>query len=204
MKSCTEADARPERAENRVAPARRRGFVLIYVLAVSAALVSLLALALNGAQRSAEENLAAARRLRIENVAAQASAAAEAWFYENAAAIADGAGFAPDSTPESDPTPGVPDGIFAALRGQFPRYVIKCVCYDLHYPDSFSENARAARIPRIPPRATEDGGALRAYYVRTTVTEAGCDKYKTSVTLSLRVKKSPSGIITIHTAGVTE
>lgn len=204
MKSCAEADARPERAENRGAPARRRGFVLIYVLAVSAALVSLLALAQNGAQKSAEENLAAARRLRIENVAAQASAAAEAWFYENAAAIADGAGFSPDSTPESDPTPGVPDGIFSALRGQFPDYVIKCVCYDLHYPDSFSENAYAARIPRIPPRAADTGGAVRAYYIRTTVSEAGDEKYKTTVTLGMRVEKSPSGVISVRTAGVTE
>ena len=204
MKSCAEADAASEQRQNRAAPARRRGFVLIYVLAVSAALVSLLALALNSAQKTAEEDFAAARRLRIENIAAQASAAAEAWFYDSAAAIAEAAGFEAGAAPESDPTPDVPDGIFAALRGQFPDYVIKCVCYDLHYPDSFSENAYAARIPRIPPRATEDGGALRAYYVRTTVTEAGCDKYKTSVTLSLRVKKSPSGIITVHTAGVTE
>ena len=204
MKSCAEADARPGRAGNRGAPARRRGFVLIYVLAVSAALVSLLALALNGAQRSAEETLAAARRLRIENVAAQASAAAEAWFYDSAAAIAEEAGFEADAAPESDPTPDVPEGIFAALRGQFPDYVIKCVCYDLHYPDSFSENAYAARIPRIPPRAADTGGAVRAYYIRTTVSEAGDEKYKTTVTLGMRVEKSPSGVISVRTTGVTE
>ena len=136
--------------------------MLIYVLAVSAALVSLLALALNSAQKTAEEDLAAARRLRIENIAAQASAAAEAWFYDSAAAIAEEAGFESGAAPESDPTPDVPEGIFAALRGQFPDYVIKCVCYDLHYPDSFSENAYAARIPRIPPRAADEGGAVRA------------------------------------------
>ena len=147
--------------------------MLIYALAVSAALVSLLALALNSAQKTAEEDLAAARRLRIENIAAQASAAAEA-------------------------------GIFAALRGQFPDYVIKCVCYDLHYPDSFSENAYAARIPRIPPRAADTGGAVRAYYIRTTVSEAGDEKYKTTVTLGMRVEKSPSGLISVRTAGVTE
>ena len=173
--------------------------MLIYVLAVSAALVSLLALALNSAQKTAEEDLAAARRLRIENIAAQASAAAEAWFYDSAAAIAE-----EDAAPESDPTPDVPVGIFAALRGQFPDYVIKCVCYDLHYPDSFSENAYAARIPRIPPRAADTGGAVRAYYIRTTVSEAGDEKYKTTVTLGMRVEKSPSGVIFVRTAGVTE
>ena len=149
MKSCAGADAAPEQGQNRTAPARRRGFVLIYVLAVSAALVSLLALALNSAQNTAEENLAAARRLRIENIAAQASAAAEAWFYDSAAAIAEEAGFDAGAAPESDPTPDVPEGIFAALRGQFPDYVIKCVCYDLHYPDSFSENAYGRRSPRL-------------------------------------------------------
>ena len=79
--------------------------MLIYVLAVSAALVSLLALALNSAQKTAEEDLAAARRLRIENIAAQASAAAEAWFYDSAAAIAEEAGFESGAAPESDPTP---------------------------------------------------------------------------------------------------
>ena len=204
MKSCAGADAAPEQRQNRAAPARRRGFVLIYVLAVSAALVSLLALALNSAQKMAEEDLAAARRLRIENIAAQASAAAEAWFYDSAAAIAEEAGFEPGAAPESDPTPDVPEGIFAALRGQFPDYVIKCVCYDLHYPDSFSENAYAARIPRIPPRAADEGGAVRAYYIRTTVSEAGDEKYKTTVTLGMRVEKSPSGVISVRTAGVTE
>ncbi len=204
MKSCAGADAAPEQGQNRASPARRRGFVLIYVLAVSAALVSLLALALNSAQKTAEENLAAARRLRIENIAAQASAAAEAWFYDSAAAIAEEAGFEADAAPESDPTPDVPEGIFAALRGQFPDYVIKCVCYDLHYPDSFSENAYAARIPRIPPRAADTGGAVRAYYIRTTVSEAGDEKYKTTVTLGMRVEKSPSGVISVRTAGVTE
>lgn len=204
MKSCAGADAAPEQGQNRASPARRRGFVLIYVLAVSAALVSLLALALNSAQKTAEENLAAARRLRIENIAAQASAAAEAWFYDSAAAIAEEAGFEAGAAPESDPTPDVPEGIFAALRGQFPDYVIKCVCYDLHYPDSFSENAYAARIPRIPPRTTEDGGAVRAYYIRTTVSEAGDERYKTTVTLGMRVEKSPSGVISVSTAGVTE
>ena len=178
--------------------------MLIYVLAVSAALVSLLALALNSAQKTAEEDLAAARRLRIENIAAQASAAAEAWFYDSAAAIAEEAGFEAGAAPESDPTPDVPEGIFAALRGQFPDYVIKCVCYDLHYPDSFSENAYAARIPRIPPRAADKGGAVRAYYIRTTVSEAGDEKYKTTVTLGMRVEKSPSGVISVRTAGVTE
>ena len=178
--------------------------MLIYVLAVSAALVSLLALALNTVQKTAEEDLAAARRLRIENIAAQASAAAEAWFYDNAAAIAEEAGFEAGATPESDPTPDVPEGIFAALRGQFPDYVIKCVCYDLHYPDSFSENAYAVRIPRIPPRAADTDGAVRAYYIRTTVSEAGDEKYKTTVTLGMRVEKSPSGVISVRTAGVTE
>lgn len=204
MKSCAGADAAPEQGQNRASPARRRGFVLIYVLAVSAALVSLLALALNSAQKTAEEDLAAARRLRIENIAAQASAAAEAWFYDSAAAIAEEAGFEAGAAPESDPTPDVPEGIFAALRGQFPDYVIKCVCYDLHYPDSFSENAYAARIPRIPPRTTEDGGAVRAYYIRTTVSEAGDERYKTTVTLGMRVEKSPSGVISVRTVGVTE
>lgn len=204
MKSCAEADAASEQGQNRAAPARRRGFVLIYALAVSAALISLLALALNTVQKTAEEDLAAARRLRIENVAAQASAAAEAWFYDSAAAIAEEAGFEADAAPESDPTPDVPEGIFAALRGQFPDYVIKCVCYDLHYPDSFSENAYAARIPRIPPRAADTGGAVRAYYIRTTVSEAGDEKYKTTVTLGMRVEKSPSGVISVRTAGVTE
>lgn len=178
--------------------------MLIYALAVSAALISLLALALNTVQKTAEEDLAAARRLRIENIAAQASAAAEAWFYDSAAAIAEEAGFEADAAPESDPTPDVPEGIFAALRGQFPDYVIKCVCYDLHYPDSFSENAYAARIPRIPPRAADTGGAVRAYYIRTTVSEAGDEKYKTTVTLGMRVEKSPSGVISVRTAGVTE
>ena len=178
--------------------------MLIYVLAVSATLVSLLALALNTVQKTAEENLAAARRLRIENIAAQASAAAEAWFYDSAAAIAEEAGFEAGAVPESDPTPDVPEGIFAALRGQFPDYVIKCVCYDLHYPDSFSENAYAAHIPRIPPRAADTGGAVRAYYIRTTVSEAGDEKYKTTVTLGMRVEKSPSGVISVRTAGVTE
>lgn len=178
--------------------------MLIYVLAVSVALVSLLALALNSVQKTAEEDLAAARRLRIENIAAQASAAAEAWFYDSAAAIAEEAGFEPGVAPKSDPTPDVPEGIFAALRGQFPDYVIKCVCYDLHYPDSFSENAYAARIPRIPPRAADEGGAVRAYYIRTTVSEAGDEKYKTTVTLGMRVEKSPSGVISVRTAGVTE
>ena len=204
MKSCAGADAAPEQRQNRAVPARRRGFVLIYALAVSAALISLLALALNTVQKTAEEDLAAARRLRIENVAAQASAAAEAWFYDSAAAIAEEAGFEADAAPESDPTPDVPEGIFAALRGQFPDYVIKCVCYDLHYPDSFSENAYAARIPRIPPRAADEGGAVRAYYIRTTVSEAGDKKYKTTVTLGMRVEKSPSGVISVRTAGVTE
>ena len=204
MKSCAGADAAPEQGQNRASPARRRGFVLIYVLAVSAALVSLLALALNSAQKTAEEDLAAARRLRIENIAAQASAAAEAWFYDSAAAIAEEAGFEAGAAPESDPTPDVPEGIFAALRGQFPDYVIECVCYDLHYPDSFSENAYAARIPRIPPRAADTGGAVRAYYIRTTVSEAGDEKYKTTVTLGMRVEKSPSGVISVRTAGVTE
>lgn len=204
MKSCAGADAAPEQGQNRASPARRRGFVLIYVLAVSAALVSLLALALNTVQKTAEEDLAAARRLRIENIAAQASAAAEAWFYDSAAAIAEEAGFEAGAAPESDPTPDVPEGIFAALRGQFPDYVIKCVCYDLHYPDSFSENAYAARIPRIPPRAADTGGAVRAYYIRTTVSEAGDEKYKTTVTLGMRVEKSPSGVISVRTAGVTE
>ena len=204
MKSCAEADAAQEQRQNRASPARRRGFVLIYVLAVSAALISLLALALNTVQKTAEEDLAAARRLRIENIAAQASAAAEAWFYDSAAAIAEEAGFEAGAAPESDPTPDVPEGIFAALRGQFPDYVIKCVCYDLHYPDSFSENAYAARIPRIPPRATDTGGAVRAYYIRTTVSEAGDEKYKTTVTLGMRVEKSPSGLISVRTAGVTE
>ena len=178
--------------------------MLIYVLAVSAPLVSLLARALNTVQKTAEENLAAARRLRIENIAAQASAAAEAWFYDSAAAIAEEAGFEAGAVPESDPTPDVPEGIFAALRGQFPDYVIKCVCYDLHYPDSFSENAYAAHIPRIPPRAADTGGAVRAYYIRTTVSEAGDEKYKTTVTLGMRVEKSPSGVISVRTAGVTE
>ena len=204
MKSCAGADAAPEQGQNRASPARRRGFVLIYVLAVSAALVSLLALALNSAQKTAEEDLAAARRLRIENITAQASAAAEAWFYDSAAAIAEEAGFEAGAAPESDPTLDVPEGIFAALRGQFPDYVIKCVCYDLHYPDSFSENAYAARIPRIPPRAADTGGAVRAYYIRTTVSEAGDEKYKTTVTLGMRVEKSPSGVISVRTAGVTE
>lgn len=204
MKSCAGADAAPEQGQNRASPARRRGFVLIYVLAVSAALISLLALALTSAQKTAEENLAAARRLRIENIAAQASAAAEAWFYDSAAAIAEEAGFEAGAAPESDPTLDVPEGIFAALRGQFPDYVIKCVCYDLHYPDSFSENAYAARIPRIPPRTTEDGGAVRAYYIRTTVSEAGDERYKTTVTLGMRVEKSPSGVISVRTVGVTE
>ena len=204
MKSCAGADAAPEQRQNSAAPARRRGFVLIYVLAVSAALISLLALALNTVQKTAEEDLAAARRLRIENIAAQASAAAEAWFYDSAAAIAEEAGFELDAAPESDPTPDVPVGIFAALRGQFPDYVIKCVCYDLHYPDSFSENAYTARIPRIPPRAADTGGAVRAYYIRTTVSEAGAEKYKTTVTLGMRVEKSPSGLISVRTAGVTE
>ena len=204
MKSCAEADAAPEQGQNRASPARRRGFVLIYALAVSAALISLLALALNTVQKTAEEDLAAARRLRIENVAAQASAAAEAWFYDSAAAIAEEAGFEAGAAPESDPTPDVPEGIFAVLRGQFPDYVIKCVCYDLHYPDSFSENAYAARIPRIPPRAADTGGAVRAYYIRTTVSEAGDEKYKTTVTLGMRVEKSPSGVISVRTAGVTE
>ena len=194
MKSCAEADAASEQRQNRAAPARRRGFVLIYALAVSAALISLLALALNTVQKTAEEDLAAARRLRIENVAAQASAAAEAWFYDSAAAIAEEAGFEADAAPESDPTPDVPEGIFAALRGQFPDYVIKCVCYDLHYPG----------IPRIPPRAADTGGAVRAYYIRTTVSEAGDEKYKTTVTLGMRVEKSPSGVISVRTAGVTE
>ena len=148
--------------------------------------------------------MAAARRLRIENIAAQASAAAEAWFYDNAAAIAEEAGFEAGATPESDPTPDVPEGIFAALRGQFPDYVIKCVCYDLHYPDSFSENAYAGRIPRIPPRAADESGAVRAYYIRTTVSEAGDERYKTTVTLGMRVEKSPSGVISVRTVGVTE
>ncbi len=159
MKSCAEADAAPERRQN---PRRARAtprLVLIYVLAVSAALVSLLALALNTVQKTAEEDLAAARRLRIENIAAQASAAAEAWFYDSAAAIAEEAGFEAGAAPESDPTPDVPEGIFAALRGQFPDCVIKCVCYDLHYPDSFSENAtpRASRAYRRarPTRAAQ-------------------------------------------------
>ena len=204
MKSCAGADAAPEQRQNRASPARRRGFVLIYVLAVSAALISLLALALNTVQKTAEEDLAAARRLRRENIAAQASAAAEAWFYDSAAAIAEEAGFELDAAPESDPTPDVPEGIFAALRGQFPDYVIKCVCYDLHYPDSFSENAYAARIPRIPPRAADESGAVRAYYIRTTVSEAGDERYKTTVTLGMRVEKSPSGVISVRTAGVTE
>lgn len=193
MKSCAEADASP----------RRSGFVLVYVLAVSAALISLLALALVSVQKAAEEELAAARRIRIENIAAQASAAAEAWFYDNAAAIAEKAGFDTSSAPESDPTPDVPPDIFSALRVQFPQYSVECVCYDLHYPDSFAERAYAARIPRIPPFASEDGGVVRAYYLRTAVAEAGDENYKTSVTLSMRVKKSRSGVISVRIAGVT-
>ena len=204
MKSCAEADAPPEAAGESGASPRRSGFVLVYVLAVSAALISLLALALDTAQKTAEEELAAARRIRIENIAAQASAIAEAWFYDNAASIAEKAGFAADAAPEGDPTPDVPQGIFSALRGQFPQYAVECVCYDLHYPDSFAERADAARIPRIPPFAAEDGGAVRAYYLRTAVAETGDGKYKTSVTLSMRVKNSPSGAISGRTAGVTE
>lgn len=164
----------------------------------------LLALALGSVQKTAEENFAAARRIRLENVAAQASAIAEAWFYDNAASIAEKAGFAADAAPDGDPTPDVPQGIFSALRGQFPQYAVECVCYDLHYPDSFAEKADAARIPRIPPFAAEDGGAVRAYYLRTSVAKAGDGKYKTSITLSMRVKKSPSGAISVRTAGVTE
>lgn len=183
---------------------RRSGFVLIYVLVVSAALIMLLALALDTVQKTAEEDFAAARRIRLENAAAQASAAAEAWFYDNAAAIAEKAGFDTDSAPESDPTPDVPHDIFSALRGQFPQYAYECVCYDLHYPDSFAEKADAARIPRIPPFAAKDGGVVRAYCLRTTVAEAADEKYKTSVTHSMRVEKSPSGTVSVRTAGVTE
>ena len=204
MKNCAESDVLPENEGKRGAPPRRSGFVLIYVLAVSAALISLLALALDTVQKTAEEELAAARRIRLENIAAQASAAAEAWFCDNAAAIAEKAGFETDSAPESDPTPDVPLGIFSALCGQFPQYAVECVCYDLHYPDSFAERADAARIPRIPPFAAEDGGVVRAYYLRTLVAEAGNEKYKTSVTLSMRVKKSPSGAISVRAAGVAE
>lgn len=43
-------------------------------------MMPLLSLAPDCAQKNAEENIAASRRLRIENVPAQAAAAAEAWF----------------------------------------------------------------------------------------------------------------------------
>ena len=204
MKSCAGADDIGGPVKNGERPKRRRGFALIFVLAASAALMSLLALALDAAQRRAEEDAAAARRIRIENIAAQASAAAEAWFYENAAAMAEEAGFDTASAPEEDPTPDVPDGIFSALRAQFPQYAIECVCYDLHYPDSFAERARAARIPRIPPFAEEDGGVSRAYYIKTSVTERRDEKSKCAVTLSMRVKKSASGLISVRRAGATE
>ena len=204
MKNCAETDAPHDAAKTSKKPERRRGFVLIYILAVSAALITLLSLALNTVQRRAEEELAAARRLRIENIAAQASAAAEAWFYANAAAITHDVSFEADSAPENDPTPEIPAGIFSLLRELYHQYIIESLCYDLHYPDSFSERAYAARIPNIPPFADEEGAAFRAYYIRTTVTEAGDAKYKSAVTLSLRVKKSPSGIISAHRTAVME
>ncbi|OUO95015.1 hypothetical protein [Cloacibacillus sp. An23] len=192
------------RAELRAWPRKKRGFTLIYVLAASTALLSLLALALDSSLRLAEERAEAARALRIGNVSAQASAAAEAWFAANAAQIAASGGFSPDAAPADDPTPDVPDGIFDALRAENPRYVIKCACYDLHYPDSFSERAGAAGIPRVAPFVTEDGGAVRAYYIRTTVSEAGNEKYERASSVSMRVKKSASGVITVHRTGVTE
>ena len=183
---------------------RRHGFVLIYVLVAASALMALLALALDAAQNMAEENAAAARRIRIENAAAQASAIAEAWFCENAAAITSGTSFAEDASPESDPTPDVPSGIFSALRELYPQYEIECLCYDLHYPDSFADRAYAARVPRIAPRTLDDGGAERAYYIKTTVTEIADENYKSSVTLSMRVKKSAAGIISARRIGSTE
>lgn len=204
MKSCAESDSLSGCAAKRGALPRRSGFVLVYVLVVSVALVSLLALALGSVQKTAEENFAAARRIRLENVAAQASAIAEAWFYDNAAAIAEDAGFDTGTAPENDPTPDVPPGIFSPLCEQFPRYTVECICYDLHYPDSFAEIADAARIPYMPPFAVEDGGVVRAYYLRTSVAEAEDEKYKMSVTHSMRVKKSPSGAISVRNVGVTE
>lgn len=173
------------------------------MLVAASALTALLALALDTAQNMAEENTAAARRIRIENVAAQASATAEAWFCENAAAIAGGVSFAEDAAPESDPTPDIPRDIFSALRALYPQYEIECICYDLHYPDSFAERASAARVPRIYPRELDDGSAERAYYIKTTVTESGDDRYKSTLSLSMRIKKSAAGIISARKVGTS-
>lgn len=173
------------------------------MLVAASALTALLALALDAAQNMAEENIAAARRIRIENAAYQASAIAEAWFYENASSIARGVSFAEDAAPESDPTPDIPSDIFSALRELYPQYEIECICYDLHYPDSFAERASAARLPRIFPRELGDGSAERAYYIKTTVAESGDDKYKSTLSLSMRIKKSAAGIISARKVGTS-
>ncbi len=179
--------------------------MLIYVLVVSAALSTLLALALDVVCDRAEESSAITRGLELESAAAQASAAAEAWFAARAASITGVDGFEPDAVPEADPTHSIPAGIFEALLAEYPRLSVESVCYDLHYPDSFAEKANDARIPRIAPFNTKDGGVARAYYIRTTAIENdGGTERRHSVGASLRVKKLPSGLIAVRRTGILE
>lgn len=177
---------------------REKGFALITVLLLTAVLFFAAALALREATNIFNEKSEAARRLRTENAAKQASAIADVWL-RNQIRAAHGSGyFSPEAAPETDPLITIPDSFFSELENIYPDHAFSCVTADLHYAPSFSSEAVRLGMPLIPPRMLEDGGTTRYFMQKTSAAGTEHDTLS-SITKIISCTRDINGEISFRT-----
>lgn len=91
--------------------------------------------------------------LRGENAAAQAAAAAEAWFRKEAAAgrMLTAEGFSESAAASAKAATAVPDSVLDEIRAAAPYAEIRAEVIDLNYADSYGVEAQKNKAPRCRP-----------------------------------------------------
>lgn len=182
--------------------AKRKGFILITVIIITAAVMLTAALAFRTAARLAEERGEFARRIRLERAAEQAAEAAEAWFAANASALASSSDFSPEADPRDGPRIDVPDAVAALLSEDFQDIDIKCWAEDLYYGETPPQSQGEYDPPRIPPHVTDEGVVERAYRINVSALEKNNENASVRVILNMRIERLESGAISCRRAGV--
>jgi hypothetical protein len=155
---------------------KKEGFVLITVLLLAASLFFAAAFSLREAMNIFNEKTSAARRLRAENAAVQASAASAVWLKHKIGSDAGSGYFSPDAAPETSPLIELPDSFFSEFESIYHDHEFSCITADLHYAPSFGSEAARLGLPLMPPRIREDGSITRYFMQKTSaVSGAGYD-----------------------------
>lgn len=180
----------------------RKGFILITVIIITAAVMLTAALAFRTVARLAEERGEFARRIRLERAAEQAASVAEKWFAANATALVSSGDFSPEAYPRDDPRIAVPEAVAAILSECFHDIDIKCWAEDLYYGAAPPQSQGEYDPPRIPPHVTDEGVAERAYRINVSVHEKDNENASVRVILNMRIARPASGAIFCRRTGV--